>query len=240
MFLDQTEKITKTIAQVMIYHKSVLIFMSKERKKLKIKMDMLLKRMKIAMLAIGLQFTGRDILKVVLQLLIQDKKVTVFQKHLPLVHLKFSNVGIQQLVNLSKVIRLRSAAHLTTFGEVHILQHQLVESQFHFTLILISILKLLIAIEPQSLPNKSNNQLQPLSNQNNVFISILKNLKLQPMIQFYHQMTKSGDGGGQLSMPKLSIKSLMIQIKCGFKVMMDQLAMLLIQLTSSTKISDMS
>jgi len=66
MFLDQTEKITKTIAQVMIYHKSVLIFMSKERKKLKIKMDMLLKRMKIAMLAIGLQFTGRDILKVVL------------------------------------------------------------------------------------------------------------------------------------------------------------------------------
>ena len=234
MYLDQTVKITRTIVPHLNLLILELIFMRKQKTRSRIKMDMLLKVQSFQTVKSenGPPSIGKVISKVVLSSLIPDKKLMVFQRHLLLDHQKYSSAGNLLSHNSDKVIKLRSVVHLTTFGEVLILQHHLVENQFLFTLISSLILKLLNAIELQNSLNKLNNQSQQLFNQNNASTSISTNPKELHMTLFSQLMMKSGDGGGQPSMLKLNTKSLMIQVKCGFKMKMVHSAMLPIQLSS--------
>jgi hypothetical protein len=98
----------------------------------------------------------------------QEENQAVYQKlsHLELV--KFSIVGILLLPNSIREIRHMSHAHHTMPTVEHIPKPHSEESQFHLTLILILILKLLTAIEFQTSQNKLLNQSQLLCNQEDV------------------------------------------------------------------------
>jgi len=90
--------------------------------------------------------------------LTQKPNQVVFQRHLLLVQVKYSNVGILQFQSLSKDLKQLLVAHHSMHGVELTLNPHLVESQFLLTLMLISKLKLLNAIDPQNSPHTISNQ----------------------------------------------------------------------------------
>jgi len=99
----------------------------------------------------------------------------VFQRPSLLVLTKSSHVGTSQFQSSSKELRQDLTAHHTLLGDKPTPGPQLVESQSHSDLMLISMLRLSSATELQSSLNTTINQLPPPCNQTDACGSIWRN-----------------------------------------------------------------
>ena len=135
----------RTLALDTIYLESVLILPRDQQKQ------------RNALQVIGLLSTGPDISRMVEKLPTLEVNQEVSQKLSHSAQEKYSTAGTLSLPNYTREIRHILPAHHIMFTVELIPKLLLVESQFHFNQMLISILKFLIAIEYQTSQNKLRN-----------------------------------------------------------------------------------